>query len=90
MQFFAAKDALDEMLTEGARGYINHPRGVRVSGSKLYLSRIYSWYREDFGATDAELIRHLATYADAKLKKQLGGIETIAGYDYDWSLNEAK
>ena len=81
---------LDEMLTQGARDYINHPRGVRVSGSKLYLSRIYSWYREDFGATDAELIRHLSTYAAPALKKQLGGIETIAGYDYDWSLNEAK
>jgi hypothetical protein len=81
---------LDEMLTKGARDYINHPRGARVVGGKLYLSRIYSWYREDFGTNDAQLIRHLSAYAEPKLKKQLGGIETIAGYDYDWNLNDAK
>jgi Protein of unknown function, DUF547 len=81
---------LDRMLTHGARGYINHPRGARVDGGKLYLSQIYSWYRKDFGTTDAEVIRHIAVYAEPKLKKQLAGIDAIAGYDYDWSLNEAK
>ncbi len=82
--------ALDRMLTQGARDYVNHPRGARVNGGKLYLSQIYSWYRKDFGTTDAEVIGHLAMYAEPKLKKQLTGIDTIAGYDYDWSLNEAK
>ena len=82
--------SLDKMLTQGARDYINHPRGVRVSGSKIYLSRIYNWYRSDFGATDAELFRHLAKYAAPALKAQIERVDTIAGYDYDWSLNEAK
>ena len=83
-------DALDKMLNQGAHDYINHPRGVTIKGGKLRLSQIYSWYRKDFGANDAELLRHLSTYAEPALKKQLAGIETIAGYDYDWSLNEAK
>lgn len=86
--FTAAK--LDEMLTQGARDYINHPRGVKVGNDGLTLSRIFSWYRRDFGANDSELLRHLSTYAEPALKKQLAGIDTIAGYDYDWSLNEAK
>jgi hypothetical protein len=81
---------LDEMLTQGAKDYVNHPRGVRVGGSKVTLSRIYSWYRSDFGASDAEILRHIAKYAAPPLKKALAGIETIDGYDYDWSLNEAK
>ena len=81
---------LDQMLTQGAHDYINHPRGVRVSGSKVTLSRIYSWYRSDFGSSDSELLRHVAGFAEPALKKQLAGIDTIAGYDYDWSLNEAK
>jgi hypothetical protein len=81
---------LDALLTQGARDYINHPRGANVRGGKLQLSRIYSWYRSDFGANDAEVIRHIATYAEPKLKKQLADIDTIDGYDYDWSLNEAK
>ena len=81
---------LDKMLTQGGRDYVNHPRGVLVKGTKVYLSRIYSWYRSDFGATDAELLRHLANFAEPALKKQLGMVDSIAGYDYDWSLNEAK
>lgn len=81
---------LDRMLTQGARDYVNHPRGARVDGGKLRLSQIYSWYRRDFGTNDAEVIAHIAAYAAPKLKAELAGIKTIAGYDYDWSLNDAK
>ncbi|NOT41731.1 MAG: DUF547 domain-containing protein [Alphaproteobacteria bacterium] len=81
---------LDKMLTQGARDYVNHPRGVRVRAGKVTLSRIYSWYRSDFGASDAEVLRHVAGFAEPALKKQLADIDTIDGYDYDWSLNEAK
>jgi hypothetical protein len=81
---------LDKMLTQGARDYVNHPRGVQVRAGKVTLSRIYSWYRSDFGASDAEVLRHVAGFAEPALKKQLADIDTIDGYDYDWSLNEAK
>jgi len=86
---FTAK-ALDEMLDRGARDYVNHPRGVTVRGNKVMLSRIYDWYRRDFGKSEREVLAHVAKYATPALKKQLSGIETIDGYDYDWSLNEAK
>ena len=81
---------LDEMLTQGARGYVNHKRGVNLSGRRLRLSSIYDWYRKDFGSSDAEVIAHVSTYAEPALKQQLAEIKTINGYDYDWSLNEAK
>jgi len=81
---------LEEMLDEGARAYVNHPRGARIEKGKLTLSRIYDWYRADFGKTDAEVIRHVSTYASPDLKKTLATVGEIDGYDYDWSLNEAK
>jgi hypothetical protein len=81
---------LDQMLTQGAHDYINHPRGVNVSNGRLRLSEIYSWYRKDFGKSDAEILQHLALYAEPGLKKKLADIASIDGYDYDWSLNEAK
>ena len=81
---------LDKMLTQGGRDYVNHKRGANVVNGKLRLSQIYSWYRRDFGANDAEVIAHIAAYAEAPLKKQLAQIDEIDGYDYDWSLNEAK
>ena len=82
--------ALDAMLTQGARDYVNHPRGVRVSGQSARLSQIYSWFREDFGTGDAAILGHVKTYAEPGLKAQLDAVRSIAGYDYDWSLNDAK
>lgn len=83
-------DKLEEMLTEQAKHYINHERGVSVKDGRLRLSQIYSWYRSDFGRSDADIIKHIATYASPELKKNIAGIKSISGYDYDWSLNEAK
>ena len=81
---------LDEMLTQGARAYVNHKRGVNASTGRLRLSNIYDWYARDFGSNDAQVIAHVSGYAEPALKQQLAGIKTIAGYDYDWALNEAK
>ena len=82
--------ALDAMLSQGARDYVNHPRGVRVLGNKVRLSSIYSWYAEDFGPNQAALIAHLQQYASPELKAQLSNVDGVDGYDYDWSLNDAK
>ncbi len=81
---------LDQMLTQGARDYVNHRRGVNVNGGRLRLSNVYDWYARDFGSTDAAVIAHVSGYAEPALKEQLARIKSIAGYDYDWSLNEAK
>lgn len=81
---------LEKMLDEGARAYINHPRGVTVADTgRVTASRIYDWFSEDFGASDANVLVHLRQYAAAPLKAKLDKAKTIAAYDYDWSLNEA-
>ena len=79
---------LNEMLTQGARAYVNHRRGVNVSGGRLRLSSIFDWYRKDFGSSDAEVIAHVSAYAEPALVRELSRIKSIAGYDYDWALNE--
>jgi hypothetical protein len=81
---------LDRMLTQGAKAYVNHRRGVNVAGGRLRLSNIFDWYRSDFGSSDAEVIAHISTFAEPGLKQDLARMKSIAGYDYDWSLNEAK
>jgi hypothetical protein len=83
-------DNLETMLEEGARSFVNHPRGVSVKNGRLTLSRIWQWYRADFGSSDADVIRHVSTYAAPALRQQLDKIRDIDGYDYDWTLNEAK
>lgn len=83
-------DGLDAALDAAARDYVNHPRGVSVERGKVRLSKIYGWYRDDFGADDAALFDHLRQYAAPALAASLKGVKKASGYDYDWSLNAAE
>jgi hypothetical protein len=81
---------LDEQLDAAARAYVNDPRGAQVTGDRLVVSKIYTWYQEDFEGTDAGVIRHLKRYAEPSLEAELDSISEIAASRYDWSLNGAK
>lgn len=81
---------LETQLNEGARAYINHPRGASVAGGKLRVSSIYVWFKDDFGGDDAGVIAHLRRYAAPPLAAALAGVDSIASDGYDWSLNEAR
>ncbi|MDQ2696166.1 MAG: DUF547 domain-containing protein, partial [Pseudomonadota bacterium] len=80
----------DALLDQGAREYINHPRGVRFNGERLLASSIYDWFKADFGGSDRGVIAHWQKYAAADLQRRLAGQSNIAGHDYDWSLNDAR
>ncbi|GJL91636.1 DUF547 domain-containing protein [Hyphococcus sp.] len=82
---------LNTMLDGAAQAYVNHPRGVRVKGKgKLILSSIYKWYAGDFGGDEQGVINHLLKYAGPALAAELRDAQSIDGYEYDWSLNEAR
>lgn len=80
-------DTLDADLEAGARAYINHPRGVTVTEDGLVVSRIYDWFNEDFGGSDAGVIAHVLRYAEPDLAQRIDGDTRIISYAYDWSLN---
>lgn len=79
----------EKLLEEGARAYVNHPRGARVVNGELVVSSIYVWFQSDFGGEDG-VLAHLKKYAEPALKKQLAQVDGIGDDAYDWSLNEAK
>ncbi|MEM5518582.1 DUF547 domain-containing protein [Henriciella sp. AS95] len=81
-------ETLDEDLNAAARAYINHPRGVSVTGNGLRVSSIYDWFKSDFGGTDAQVIDHFLIYADPDLARQIEANPDIRGYGYNWSLND--
>lgn len=82
-------ETLDADLDEAARDFINHPRGVAVDGKGgLMVSSIYTWFKADFGGTDAGVIAHLAKFAGPALAKQLGPVKAIGADQYDWSIND--
>ncbi|MDB4285357.1 DUF547 domain-containing protein [bacterium] len=80
----------ERLLEEGAREYVNHPRGVRFDGKKLVLSRIYGWFKEDFGGSEKGILEHLLTYADDQLTERLRDYRGRIKNEYDWSLNIAE
>ena len=86
---FSADD-MELLLDEAARNFVNHPRGARVEGGKLYVSSIYEWFKADFGGTDQGVIDHLGKFAAPGLGGHLKGLSAVADDHYDWSLNEAK
>ncbi|MDH3234066.1 MAG: DUF547 domain-containing protein [Alphaproteobacteria bacterium] len=79
-----------QLLSAGARDYVNSPRGVIIDGTKLVVSSIYVWFKSDFGGNDARVIAHLRRYAAAKLKAKLKGFTKIDRHAYDWRLNGQK
>ena len=82
-------DTMEGSLTEAARRYINHPRGVSIEGGRLYVSTIYEWFVEDFGGNEKGVLDHIRQYANPKLAKRLAEFAAIDGYRYDWGLNDA-
>jgi hypothetical protein len=85
-----AAGTLERLLEQGARDHVNHPRGARVENGRLVVSSIYHWFKDDFGADDAGVIRHLRAYAEPELAEALQGVTRIARHHYDWSLNDAR
>lgn len=81
---------LDTDLDNAAREYINHARGVTVTDRGLMVSRIYDWFEADFGGSKQAVIDHLLIYADEGLAMKIRANPKIRGYNYDWSLNDAR
>ena len=79
---------LESLLETGARAYVNHPRGLRVEGSRISASSIYKWYAADFGGRRG-VMRHWLRYARADLAAALKKAGGRVNYHYDWNLNDA-
>jgi len=80
----------ERLLEDGAKAYVNHPRGAKVDAGRLTVSSIYVWFQADFGGDEAGVIAHLRQYAEAPLKRRLAEVDGIDGHEYDWTLNDAK
>lgn len=92
VKWFSAED-LDEELRIVAMSWVEQDDNVKVDvDSKiLYLSKICSWYAEDFGSNQTEIAKTLMNHARGSKKH---GFETLlsGGFkvnymEYDWSTN---
>lgn len=78
---------LDQQLTAATRAFLNDPEKNYLDGKKLYVSKIFKWFKEDF---NDDVVGFFIRFADEALKKKLveNRAEIKVKYlDYDWSLN---
>lgn len=84
---------IEEQLDEVTQKFITDPEKVKLDRQKrrLYLSKIFKWYKEDFTEGYDSVQDFLADYlpsddADFVLDQDI----KIHYLDYDWSLNDKK
>ena len=72
---------LHEQLDEQSMVYLTSPMGMRIDrrSGKVYLSKIFKWYGEDFTSVTAFVEKHSA--------QKLDGL-AVRWLDYDWTLND--
>ena len=78
---------MDKLLKQSAREFINHPRGLVVSRQEMRVSKIFDWYREDFGADNKHLLKLFAYYADDSKALYILGFNGDIQFSYDARLN---
>ncbi|MEM6441569.1 MAG: DUF547 domain-containing protein [Pseudomonadota bacterium] len=83
-------ETIDAQLDRNARAFVNDPRGFREEDGAIAASKIYAWFKEDFGGSDAGVLSHARRYAEPALAERLAVFERVGRYDYDWRLNDAE
>lgn len=92
IQVFTAKN-LESGLAAAARSFCSQE--VITDNNEVTLSRIFLWYKTDFGSSDEERLRWILQHLDKdeqeKLNILLGAPNIKVSYkEYDWNLNGSK
>lgn len=79
---------LDAQLDTAARNFINAPNNTYFKDGVLHVSRLFTWYDEDFGG-ETGVWTFVRRFADPPLTRQMDatGQHRLAYDAYDWSLN---
>ena len=78
-------------LANNARNYLSDKQQNHFDAKTgtLHLSKIFEWYKVDFGGDDAGLIAFAKEYGPEEMKNGLEKAKkvTVAFVEYDWKLN---
>jgi Protein of unknown function, DUF547 len=88
-------DRLEVQLDDQARSFLyGRAKGCRVDAANgiVYLSEIFAWYKQDFGADDAAVGRYVARYLPETPERRvlLSGRFRLVPLPFDWSLNDSR
>ena len=77
-------ETLEQDLVEATKAYLASPQGLQVAPDGLRLSKIFDWYKQDWGGLDS-VKNFLQLYAPDAAKEKLSS--ELGWLEYDWNLN---
>ena len=85
-------ERLEAQLEEQARRFLSDRSRNRLAGGRLELSKIFDWFKEDFGVRERFFAKYATQLADGAEQQKLiaDGKAPISHLDYDWTLNDAR
>ncbi|MBS0336589.1 MAG: DUF547 domain-containing protein [Proteobacteria bacterium] len=85
-------ERLDRQLEDQAVRFLSDRGRNRFANGRLEVSKLFDWYKEDFGVREAYFARYAALLADAPADRRLvaAGKAPLSFLDYDWGLNDAR
>jgi len=85
-------EKLDRQLDEQAARFLSDRSRNRAAGGKLEVSKIFDWFKEDFGRREQWFARYAKLLADDPAQQKLvaEGKAELAFLEYDWALNDVK
>ena len=86
---------LSEQLHDQTRTFLRERQTLNridLGNQEIHLSPIFDWYRDDFGKTDAAILKFIAPYFEGAGERSAFASSRlkIIFAEYDWSLNLLK
>jgi hypothetical protein len=85
-------ERLEAQLAQQAERFLSDRSRNRAAGGKLEVSKIFDWFKEDFGQREQYFAKYAKLLTDDPAQQKLvaDGKAGLSFLDYDWTLNDAK
>lgn len=70
-------------LTKQTKAFLANTKENTITAEKVSLSKIFEWYKADFGGDNAKLINFINKYSSTRVNENA----TVEFKEYDWDLN---
>lgn len=78
---------LNQRLNAATQRYLTSNTGGRVSDGGIALSKIFDWYKADFGGPQG-VVKFVRSHLPKGRAAQLGDSPKVSFIDYNWTLNQ--
>jgi hypothetical protein len=85
-------ERLEAQLAQQAERFLSDRSRNRAAGGKLEVSKIFDWFKEDFGQREQYFAKYAKLLADDPAQQKLvaEGKASLSFLEYDWTLNDVK